>query len=211
MVLGITSSEQRGHFPSIPPRHVETNPGAASGFENLIAYPTEYIKTQQQLLKKGTDRRISPFKLFVETVRVKGLKQLYGGATVFCISNASKSAVRFFTFDFVKKHLSKSPAKKASPVENPFTGLIAGVAESLVVVTPGETLKTKLIEDRNRPGGPRYRRTLSAIRSIPATDGVGGLYRGALPVMIRQDSNAVVRFTTCNFLLDHARALSGDE
>ncbi|TDZ10337.1 Positive regulator of purine utilization [Colletotrichum sidae] len=62
------------------------------------------------------------------------------------------------------------------------TGVAAGVAESVTVVTPGENIKIKT--------------------SILAADGVSGLFRGPLPVTSKQGPNALVRFTSYNALLD---------
>ncbi|KAH6684794.1 mitochondrial carrier domain-containing protein [Halenospora varia] len=184
--------------------------GVAGGLESLITFPTEYIKTQQQLLKAPRGHKVSPFRLLIDTIRYKGVQQLYGGATAFCISNASKSAVRFFVFDFTRQYFPQNAQNKTTPIGNLLSGLVAGVAESLIVVTPGETLKTKLIDDRNRQGGPKYKGTVSAIRNILAVEGIPGLYRGALPVTIKQSSNAVVRFTSYNMLLDQMRAITGE-
>jgi solute carrier family 25 citrate transporter 1 len=44
-------------------------------------------------------------------------------------------------------------------------GLAAGTAEALVVVTPQETLKTKLIHDKLSPN-PQYKNIFSGIYTI---------------------------------------------
>lgn len=186
--------------------------GAAGGIESILTYPTEFVKTQQQLLRKTARVSASPLKLFINIVRTQGFKPLYGGAGVFCASNATKSAVRFFTFDFTRRYLPVNPATgRTTPAGNLLAGLIAEIAESVAVVTPGETLKTKLIDDRNRVGGSKYKNTASAIRNILATEGVPGLYRGVVAVTLKQASNAVVRFTSYNFLLDQTRAMLGNK
>ncbi|KAJ0382091.1 hypothetical protein COL922a_013252 [Colletotrichum nupharicola] len=79
-------------------------------------------------------------------------------------------------------------------------GVAAGVAESVTVVTPGENIKTKIVEDR--AGARRFKSTSHAIRSIVAMEGLEGLFRGILPVNLKQGSNALVRFTSYNALLD---------
>jgi solute carrier family 25 citrate transporter 1 len=183
--------------------------GAAGGLESLITYPTEYVKTQQQLMK-GTSRRASPLSIFVDVVRNKGILHLYRGAGAFGVSNASKSAVRFFTFDMVRNQLPKKNGKSTT-LSNLLAGFAAGVAESVAVVTPGETLKTRLIDDVNRPGGPRYNGTFAAVRDVVHTQGIKGLWTGVVPVTLKQASNAVVRFTSYNLLLEQFRALSGDK
>ena len=88
-------------------------------------------------------------------------------------------------------------------------GMIAGAAESILVVTPGETLKTKIIDDQ--AGAKRYTSATHAIRSVVATEGVAGLYRGVVPVTLKQSANAMVRFTSYNFILRHLRAMSGPD
>jgi solute carrier family 25 citrate transporter 1 len=185
--------------------------GAAGGIESLLTYPTEYVKTQQQLLGKTTGVKRSPLKIFVNIMETRGFRPLYRGAGAFCIANASKSAVRFFTFDFTRRFLPVSPVTgRTTPTGNLIAGLFAGVAEGVTVVTPGETLKTKLIDDRNRAGGQKYKNTISAIRSILTTEGVPGLYRGVVAVTLKQSSNAIVRFTSYNFLLDQCRKVCGE-
>ncbi|KAH8592214.1 mitochondrial carrier domain-containing protein [Bisporella sp. PMI_857] len=186
--------------------------GAAGGIESLLTYPTEYVKTQQQLLNKKVDIAGSPFKIFINTVRTHGFRPLYGGAGIFCISNASKNAVRFGVFDFTRRYLPTNPETgRTTPVGNLFAGLVAGIAESITVLTPGETLKTKLIDDRNRIGGQQYKNTISAARNILTTQGLAGFYSGVVAVTLKQSSNAVVRFTSYNFLLDQTLGLLGAE
>lgn len=73
-------------------------------------------------------------------------------------------------------------------------GVLAGVAEAITVVTPGENLKTKLVDDR--AGRREFASTTHAIRLILAREGLVGFFRGVVPVMMKQGSNAVVRFTS---------------
>lgn len=95
---------------------------------------------------------------------------------------------------------------KVTSLGNVCAGLMAGVAEAVVVVTPGETIKTKMIDDR---AGPRlYRSTGHGIVSIVARDGLVGLYRGVIPVTLKQSANAMVRFTSYNLFLTQMEKVS---
>lgn len=182
--------------------------GAAGGIESLVTYPTEYIKTQQQLLKSSAGSpNLSAIKLFLNTVRNDGVRQLYRGAGAFCLSNASKSAVRFFTFDAVRNLIRKDGHIKSSMSQNMLAGCFAGIAEGVSVVTPGETIKTRIISDQNRVGGPQYKSTTAAVRSLIRTNGIASLWTGVVPVTLKQSSNAVVRFTSYNMLLDLGKSL----
>lgn len=94
---------------------------------------------------------------------------------------------------------------KVTPLGNMGAGLVAGVAEAVAVVTPGETIKTKMIDDR---AGPKlYRSTTHGIVSIVKKDGLPGLYRGVVPVTLKQSANSMVRFTSYNIFLGQMEAL----
>ena len=171
-------------------------------------YPTEYIKTRQQLTRNGNGApKLSPIALLSRTLRENGIRHLYTGAGIFCLANTLKSAIRFLAFDIAKGMMPTNPnTGKVSPTGNMVAGMVAGMAESLTVVTPGETLKTKLVDDR---AGPRaYRSTAHAIKAILSSEGPAGLYRGVFPVTLKQSANAMVRFTSYNYLLEFVRSVS---
>ncbi|KAK1147520.1 hypothetical protein N8T08_000861 [Aspergillus melleus] len=179
--------------------------GAAGGTESLFTYPTEYLKTRQQLPTPGSTRQ-SLLTLLTSTIRHHGLRTLYTGSGVFCASNASKSAIRFFAFDSARKAMPTDPHGKVTPLGNMCAGLVAGIAEAVVVVTPGETIKTKMIDDRAGPR--RYRSTAHGIGSIVSREGLPGLYRGVVPVTLKQSANAMVRFTSYNFILSQLAVIT---
>lgn len=134
---------------------------------------------------------------------------MYTGSAAFCISNAGKSGVRFFAFDTARQFVPTDSSGKTTAWGNMLAGMVAGAAESVLVVTPGETLKTKIIDDQ--AGAKRYTSATHAIRSVLSTDGLSGLYRGVVPVTLKQSANAMVRFTSYNFFLGHLRALSSQD
>jgi solute carrier family 25 (mitochondrial citrate transporter), member 1 len=92
-------------------------------------------------------------------------------------------------------------------VSTMLAGIAAGVVESVTVVTPGENLKTKIVEDR--AGRRQFRSTRDVIRAIVTSNGISGLFRGIVPVTLKQGSNALVRFTTFQVLDDLLRSRLG--
>ncbi|KAJ5281956.1 mitochondrial carrier [Penicillium angulare] len=149
---------------------------AAGGFESLITYSTEYLKTYQQLSRAGSINRQSLIQLLASTTHQQEIGTLYTGAGAFCVSNASKSSICFFPFDTVRQFMLIDQTGKVATLGNMCAGLMAGVAEAVVVVTPDETIKTKRIDDR---AGPKlYRSTIYGIVSIFRKEGLPGLYRG---------------------------------
>ncbi|KAG9249812.1 mitochondrial carrier domain-containing protein [Emericellopsis atlantica] len=170
--------------------------GAAGGVESLVTYPTEYIKTRMQLISGGAPS-VSPPRLLLQTIRDHGIRTLYTGAGAFCVSNALKSGVRFLTFDIVRGKLPKNPETgKPTTLNTMVSGVMAGVTESLTVVTPGESIKTRIVEERSKGTTS----TFAVIRSMAASQGIRGFYRGVLPVTMKQSSNAIVRFTSYHTL-----------
>lgn len=120
---------------------------------------------------------------------------------MFCASNAAKSGIRFLTFDLVKDHLPRDPQTgKHTATSSMLAGVAAGVAESVTVVTPGENLKTKLVEDR--AGARQFNSAAAVVRGVVAKHGPAGLFRGVVPVTMKQGSNALVRFNSYHALLD---------
>lgn len=164
---------------------------------DIAQYPTEFVKTRQQLLSSHAYPQ-SPIKIFTSTVRDHGIGRLYTGGAAFCISNASKSGVRFLTFDLARNYMPKDSSGNATVGANMFAGICAGVAESVLVLTPGENLKTRLIEDR--AGAHIYRSSSHAVRNILRNEGPLGFFRGVWPVTLKQSSNAMVRFTSYSYL-----------
>ena len=72
-------------------------------------------------------------------------------------------------------------------------GLGAGITEAVLVMTPAETLKVKLIHDRFQPE-PKYKGLFHGISTIIKQSGFGGIYKGLLPTILKQGSNQGVRF-----------------
>lgn len=107
-----------------------------------------------------------------------------------------------------KENSTSDASGKATPLGNMSAGMITGVVESVVVVTPGETLKTKIIDIDDRTGSKLYRSASHAVRMIVATEGLQGLYHGVVPVTPKQSANAMVRFTSYNLFLDYLKFLS---
>ena len=134
------------------------------------------------------------------TYRNSGIFGFYSGCRALVASNVLKSGVRFCSFEATRDYLDKKLGTKEgrrSPWVSVMAGFSAGVVESLLVVTPGETLKTRLIEDasseRRQFAGKGLAATATA---IVRAEGVRTLWRGAIPVLSKQATNSAVRFTS---------------
>jgi len=86
---------------------------------------------------------------------------LYRGYSALLLFSVPKNSVRFGTFNFMKANYLKEPSK----MNNFLCGICAGAAESTFVVTPQETLKTKLIHDK-LSADPQYKNLFSGVYKI---------------------------------------------
>lgn len=167
-----------------------------------MQYPTEYIKTRRQLLSPVAAK--SNVRILTTAVRTSGPGVLYTGASAFCVSNTLKSGVRFLTFDTVRDQLPRNERTgKPAASSTMLAGVAAGVAESVTVVTPGESIKTRMVQ--NRSVGEAATSTSHVVRGIVSTNGIAGLWRGVAPVSMKQGSNALIRFTSYATILDLIR------
>jgi len=162
--------------------------GITGAIEISITFPTEYIKTVMQLYphlnKKGT------LNVIKETYSSKGIFGFYRGYTALIFFSVPKNYVRFGTNMSVKKHIFDGKDTKLNTF---LAGLAAGTAEALIVVTPQETLKTKLIHDK-LSDNPKYRGLFHGVATIWKAHGFSGIYKGAIPTVLRQSTNQGSRF-----------------
>ncbi|KAG4411425.1 hypothetical protein IFR04_015431, partial [Cadophora malorum] len=182
--------------------------GIAGASETMVTYPAEFVKTRRQLpqyTKPNTSTPISSLAIIRSTYSSVGIRGFYSGCGALATSNFLKSSIRFFTFstsrDFYDVLFQTPPGSATrSPLVNVLSGFTAGVSESLLVVTPGEALKTRLVEDASTANNGRSRFAGQSFPSVAITvvreEGVRALWRGAVPVVSRQATNSMVRFTT---------------
>lgn len=87
-----------------------------------------------------------------DTIRTNGILGIYRGYSALLLFSVPKNSVRFGTFNYVKANYLTENSRR----NNFLCGIAAGAAESTFVVTPQETLKTKLIHDKLSPN-PQYK------------------------------------------------------
>ncbi|KAF7327869.1 Mitochondrial tricarboxylate transporter [Mycena kentingensis (nom. inval.)] len=185
-------------FKKEKPIHSVIAGATAGAIEAFVTYPTEFVKTRSQFSGKVQSVLGRPIAIIRDTLRTKGITGLYSGCTALILGNSLKAGVRFVTYDHFKNALADSEGKVSAP-RSLVAGLGAGMMEAIFAVTPSETIKTKLIHDAKRPN-PQYRGLVHGTISIVRTEGIFGIYRGLVPVMMRQGANSAVRFTTYSTL-----------
>ncbi|RKU41209.1 hypothetical protein DL546_003491 [Coniochaeta pulveracea] len=156
----------------------------AGAVEIAITYPAEFAKTRTQLNRRLAEGQKLPWPKFG--------KEWYAGCTTLIIGNSLKAGIRFVAFDQYKKLLADAEGKISGP-RTVIAGFGAGVTESLLAVTPTESIKTTLIDDR-KSGKPRFRGFIHAIPIIARERGIRGFFQGFVPTTARQAANSATRF-----------------
>lgn len=160
--------------------------------------------------------------LIKETYKTKGVTGFYKGVSALITGTAAKAGVRFLTYENAKYYLTPAPIPigpdsngdmmyskpKLSLLRLLVAGTISGATEALTVVTPTETIKTKLIHDSLKPQ-PQYKGMIHGSKAIMQEEGFSGIYRGASAVVARQAANSGVRLSTYTLLKESTPGLFG--
>ncbi|KAI9149991.1 Mitochondrial carrier domain protein [Paramyrothecium foliicola] len=168
----------------------------AGALEIAITYPAEFAKTRSQLNRRLPEGKKLPWPPFGS--------QWYAGCTTLIIGNSAKAGIRFVAFDQYKSMLADADGKLTGP-RTVLAGFGAGVTESLLAVTPTESIKTTLIDDR-KAAKPRLRGFLHAVPIIARERGLRGFFQGFVPTTARQAANSAVRFGSYGFLKQMAES-----
>ncbi|KAI9731466.1 MAG: hypothetical protein M1818_007856 [Claussenomyces sp. TS43310] len=155
-----------------------------AGSTAAITYPAEFAKTRTQLNRRLPDGKKLGWPPFG--------KAWYAGCTTLIIGNSLKAGIRFVAFDQYKALLQDANGEISGP-RTVIAGFGAGVTESLLAVTPFESIKTTLIDDR-KSATPRMRGFLHAVPIIARERGLRGFFQGFVPTTARQAANSATRF-----------------
>ncbi len=167
----------------------------AGAVEIAVTYPFDLLKTRSQLNRRLPDAKKVPWPPFPS-------KEWYTGCTTAVIGNSVKAGVRFMAFDAYKHFLQDENGQISGP-RTVAAGFGAGVTESLLAVTPSESIKTQLVDDKKSPN-PRMRGFIHGSALIAREKGLRGFFQGFVPTTARQAANSAVRFSTYTSLKQFA-------
>lgn len=149
----------------------------------------------------GTARRI---------IEREGFFSLYKGLSAVYMGIIPKMAIRFVSFEQYREILQRFAGPPSSGAEysasvNFTAGLASGLTEAIMIVTPAEVCKIRMQSQYNSLMDPsqlarrKYTNVAQTAVVLVREEGIGALYKGVVPTMMRQGCNQAVNFTTYNF------------
>ncbi|GAX12832.1 solute carrier family 25 (mitochondrial citrate transporter), member 1 [Fistulifera solaris] len=186
-------------------------PGIRLSGPTKLAHVTMHPHTVQAPLGPiGTARRI---------VEREGFFALYKGLTAVWTGIIPKMAIRFVSFEQYREWMGP-PAKQYGVSSGMVTftaGLASGLTEAILVVTPAEVCKIRMqsqfhsMMDPSQLQKRKYTNVMQTAFLIVKEEGLGALYKGVIPTMLRQGCNQAVNFTAYNYIKKEVMARQGTD
>ena len=161
----------------------------------------------------------------------EGVPSLYKGLTAVWSAVVPKMSIRFVSFEWYRgwlgsiyhkysaqDQLSPSSISSSLPSSPPpsgqqqyprsvnfVAGLASGLTEAILVVTPAEVCKIRMQSQKLHPlesGRSKYTNAAQTATVIVREEGLGALWRGVVPTMLRQGCNQACNFTAYNAIKD---------
>ncbi|GAB5031537.1 tricarboxylate transport mitochondrial [Nannochloropsis oceanica] len=177
--------------------------GLSGAFEICCTFPTEYVKTTQQLSSKS----MSVKQVISNTMAESGVLGFYRGLSSMLYFAAPKAAIRFSAFEFFSSCLTDADGGDKfglGQAKGFLAGLGAGTMEAIFVTTPQETIKIKLIHDQFR-GTNKYNGFFHGVKTIVADEKISGVYRGLLPTIMKVSTAQATRFGIFTVIKDYVK------
>ena len=179
------------------PGFVAKGAGESVGHAKVVIKPTSRGTVQASLGPYGTAKRI---------VQREGFLALYKGLTAVYTGIVPKMAIRFVSFEQYKDLLATYTPLGRSTSATFTAGLASGLTEAILVVTPAEVCKIRMQSQFHSMADPaqmahrKYKNVFQTAVTIAREEGIGALYKGVIPTMLRQGCNQAVNFTAYNLV-----------
>eukprot|EP00540_Astrosyne_radiata_P013551 CAMPEP_0116853284 /NCGR_PEP_ID=MMETSP0418-20121206/17821_1 /TAXON_ID=1158023 /ORGANISM="Astrosyne radiata, Strain 13vi08-1A" /LENGTH=398 /DNA_ID=CAMNT_0004485657 /DNA_START=35 /DNA_END=1231 /DNA_ORIENTATION=- len=147
---------------------------------------------------------LGPFGTAQRIIQREGFVALYKGLSAVYTGIIPKMAIRFVSFEYYKELLNTTHQQPPSSGIVFVAGLCSGLTEAILVVTPAEVCKIRMqsqmhsLVDVPVPK-KKYTNVFSTAVTVVREEGIGALYKGVIPTMLRQGCNQAVNFTAYQY------------
>jgi len=156
---------------------------------------------------------LGPFGTARRIIQREGPLALYKGLTAVYTGIVPKMAIRFVSFEYYRDNINGwyggytgATAGQAPPPGVTFVaGLLSGLTEAVAIVTPAEVCKIRMqsqyhsLMDPKQGAHSKYKNVAQTAMLVAREEGLGALYKGVVPTMLRQGCNQAVNFTVYNY------------
>ncbi|CAF0769989.1 unnamed protein product [Rotaria sordida] len=158
--------------------------GMLSGvFTTVIMAPGERIKCLLQIQHSGHEHKYNgPVDCAKQLYREGGIRSIYRGTALTLMRDVPASGIYFASYEFLKRSLTPEgrSTSELSALKTLFAGGMAGMCNWVVAIPP-DVLKSRF---QTAPAG-KYAGIADVLRELIRTEGIGSLYKGIVPVMLR--------------------------
>ncbi|EDV24504.1 uncharacterized protein TRIADDRAFT_25969 [Trichoplax adhaerens] len=161
------------------------NAGMLSGLLTTgIMAPGERIKCLMQIQSdSGSAKYAGPLDCAKQLYRESGIRGIYKGTCATLLRDVPATGAYFTSYELLLNTLTPEGKSRSDlgPFRVLFAGGMAGVFNWMVAL-PADTLKSRL---QTAPEGKYPRGVRDVFRELIREEGVGALYKGITPVMLR--------------------------
>lgn len=158
------------------------NGGASGMLSTLFIQPIDMVKVRIQLGEKG-----NPFAIASKMVKEQGMGSMYKGLSAGLLRQATYTTARLGIYNNIFEKAKEMNDNKPLPLwQKAVCGLTAGGLGALVG-SPADLSLIRMQADTTLPLDQRrnYKGVFDALARIVKDEGVGGLFTGAGPTVVR--------------------------
>lgn len=179
---------------------------SAGATESFVVVPFELVKIK---LQDKTSTYKGPMDVVKQIIRKEGFLGLYSGMESTFWRHLVWNGGYFGAIFTVKQYLPKAMNGKEELLNNFISGSIGGFCGT-VINTPIDVVKSRIQGAERVPGVvPKYNWTFPALATIMREEGVGALYKGFAPKVLRLAPGGGVLLLVVEFTLDVFRKTLG--
>eukprot|EP00043_Microstomoeca_roanoka_P015929 m.160312 g.160312 ORF g.160312 m.160312 type:complete len:290 (-) comp16359_c1_seq1:187-1056(-) len=182
------------------PTHRAGMAGALAGTtEALINCPFETIKVRMQA-KENLTRYKNTWDCARQVLRQEGALALYNGLTAQIWRNVAWNGTYFAIIGSVRNWMPAKPGdSKVKTLGNKFIAGFIGGASGVVFATPFDVVKSRM--QNQLPGTVHpYTSVLTSLRIIAQKEGMGALYKGFGPRLVRLGPGGGIMIVAFDFI-----------
>ncbi|PHH65462.1 hypothetical protein CDD81_2242 [Ophiocordyceps australis] len=170
----------------------------ACGLTHTAVTPLDLVKTRRQVDSK---LYTSNFQAWGKIYRSQGIRGIFTGWSPTLFGYSAQGAFKYGWYEFFKKQYSDLAGPEAAYRYK--TGLYLAASASAefladIALCPFEAVKVRMQGAMPNP----YRGTLQGIKSIRASEGWAGLYKGIYPLWGRQIPYTMMKFASFETIVE---------